>query len=212
MDYLKKKIDTINVDGVLHAVDGAIKVTWDSSSNMDEMNITGLYYITGNRSNTADNMPMSNTGEIVAWLRVANIDAVNSFITQILELGNKEGGDIKVYTRRYNGASWSTWQLLQPMNEVGQVESFDDFIDNGMYSGADVSSLDMTTFILIVINNYAVAAAIGMPEYRQVTQLLYELPAAYTNNVTPAVLRMRTAIVPPGGNMAGANWVYINTK
>lgn len=212
MDYLKKKIDTINVDGVLHAVDGAIKVTWDSSSNMDEMNITGLYYITGNRSNTTDNMPMSNTGEIVAWLQVANIDAVNSFITQTLELGNKEGGDIKVYTRRYNGASWSTWQLLQPMNEVGQVESFDDFIDNGMYSGADVSSLDMTTFILIVINNYAVAAAIGMPEYRQVTQLLYELPAAYSNNVTPAVLRMRTAIVPPGGNMAGANWVYINTK
>lgn len=212
MDYLKKKIDTINVDGVLHAVDGAIKVTWGASSNMDEMNITGLYYITGNRSNTADNMPMSNTGEIVAWLRVANIDAVNSFITQILELGNKEGGDIKVYTRRYNGASWSTWQLLQPMNEVGQVENFDDFIDNGMYSGVDVSSLDMTTFILIVINNYAVAAAIGKPEYRQVTQLLYELPAAYSNNVTPAVLRMRTAIVPPGSNMAGANWVYINTK
>lgn len=212
MDYLKKKIDTINVDGVLHAVDGAIKVTWDSSSNMDEMNITGLYYITGNRSNTADNMPMSNTGEIVAWLRVSNVDAVNSFITQILELGNKEGGDIKVYTRRYNGASWSTWQLLQPMNEVGQVENFDDFIDNGMYSGVDVSSLDMTTFILIVINNYAVAAAIGMPEYRQVTQLLYELPAAYSNNVTPAVLRMRTAIVPPGGNMVGANWVYISTK
>lgn len=212
MDYLKKKIDTINVDGVLHAVDGAIKVTWDSSSNMDEMNITGLYYITGNRSNTTDNMPMSNTGEIVAWLRVANIDAVNSFITQTLELGNKEGGDIKVYTRRYNGAYWSTWQLLQPMNEVGQVESFDDFIDNGMYSGANVSSLDMTTFILIVINNYAVAAALGSPQYRQVTQLLYELPAAYSNNVTPAVLRMRTAIVPPGGNMAGANWVYINTK
>lgn len=212
MDYLKKKIDTINVDGVLHAVDGAIKVTWDSSSNMDEMNITGLYYITGNRSNTTDNMPMSNTGEIVAWLRVANIDAVNSFITQTLELGNKEGGDIKVYTRRYNGASWSTWQLLQPMNEVGQVESFDDFIDNGMYSGANVSSLDMTTFILIVINNYAVAAALGSPQYRQVTQLLYELPAAYSNNVTPAVLRMRTAIVPPGGNMTGANWVYINTK
>lgn len=212
MDYLKKKIDTINVDGVLHAIDGAIKVTWGASSNMDEMNITGLYYITGNRSNANDNMPMSNMGEIVAWLRVANVDAVNSFITQTLELGNKEGGDIKVYTRRYNGASWSTWQLLQPMNEVGQVESFDDFIDNGMYSGANVSSLDMTTFILIVINNYAVAAALGSPQYRQVTQLLYELPAAYTNNVTPAVLRMRTAIVPPGGNMAGANWVYINTK
>lgn len=170
MNYLKQKIDSINVDGTLHALDGAIKVVWDASSNMDEMNITGLYYITGNRSNTADNMPMNNTGEIVAWLRVANVDAVNSFLTQILELGNKDGGEIKVYTRRYNGSSWSAWQMLQQMTEVGQVDSLDGFIDNGMYSGALTNG---DTFTIIVINNYAVAASAS--QERSISQFKYSL-------------------------------------
>lgn len=170
MNYLKQKIDSINVDGTLHALDGATKVVWDASSNMDEMNITGLYYITGNRSNTADNMPMNNTGEIVAWLRVANVDAVNSFLTQILELGNKDGGEIKVYTRRYNGSSWSAWQMLQPMTEVGQVDSLDGFIDNGMYSGALTNG---DTFTIIVINNYAVAASAS--QERSISQFKYSL-------------------------------------
>lgn len=170
MNYLKQKIDSINVGGTLHALDGAIKVVWDASSNMDEMNITGLYYITGNRANTADNMPMNNTGEIVAWLRVANVDAVNSFLTQILELGNKEGGEIKVYTRRYNGYSWSVWQMLQPMTEVGQVDSLDGFIDNGMYSGALTNG---DTFTIIVINNYAVAASAG--QEGNISQFKYSL-------------------------------------
>lgn len=170
MNYLKQKIDSINVGGTLHALDGAIKVVWDASSNMDEMNITGLYYITGNRANTSDNMPMNNTGEIVAWLRVANVDAVNSFLTQILELGNKDGGEIKVYTRRYNGSSWSAWQMLQPMTEVGQVDSLDGFIDNGMYSGALTNG---DTFTIIVINNYAVAASAG--QERSISQFKYSL-------------------------------------
>ena len=170
MDYLKQKIDSINVDGTLHALDGAIKVVWDASSNMDEMNITGLYYITGNRANTSDNMPMNNTGEIIAWLRVANVDAVNSFLTQVLELGNKDGGEIKVYTRRYNGSSWSAWQMLQPMTELGQVDSLDGFIDNGMYSGALTNG---DTFTIIVINNYAVAASAG--QERSISQFKYSL-------------------------------------
>ena len=113
---------------------------------------------------------MNNTGEIVAWLRVANVDAVNSFLTQILELGNKDGGDIKVYTRRYNGSSWSAWQILQPMTEVGQVDSLNGFIDNGMYSGALTNG---DTFAIIVINNYAVAASAG--QERSISQFKYSL-------------------------------------
>lgn len=194
MDYLKQKIDTINVDGVLHAVDGAIKVTWDSSSNMDEMNITGLYYITGNRSNTADNIPMSNTGEIVAWLRVANVDATNSFITQILELGNKEGKDSKVYTRRYNGSSWSAWALLQPMVEVGQVASLDGFIDNGMYSGVFTNGTTIfDTFVLIVINNYAAAAATG--QNRSISQFKYALHIDGATTYTTRIGRGDSTVV-----------------
>lgn len=194
MNYLKQKIDSINVDGVLHAIDGAIKVTWDASSNMDEMNITGMYYITGNRTNTADNMPMNNTGEIVAWLRVANVDAVNSFITQILELGNKEGKDSKVYTRRYNGSSWSAWALLQPMVEVGQVTSFDGFIDNGMYSGVFTNGTTIfDTFVLIVINNYAVAATTGQD--RSISQFKYSLQANNTATYTTRIGRGDSTIV-----------------
>jgi hypothetical protein len=194
MNYLKQKIDSINVDGILHAIDGAIKVTWDASSNMDEMNITGMYYITGNRTNTADNMPMNNTGEIVAWLRVANVDAVNSFITQILELGNKEGKDSKVYTRRYNGSSWSAWQLLQPMVEVGQVTSLDGFIDNGMYSGVFTKGTTVfDTFVLIVIDNYAVAAATG--QGRSISQFKYSLQANNTATYTTRIGRGDSTVV-----------------
>lgn len=216
----KERVKEIEVGGKMHAIEGWERIHWDGDvpadgeymhKHMRDLNKTGLYYLEG-VSAYSDGLPEEGGGEFAAWVEVANMGDNNTNILQKITYCRKAQKEAKTYTRVYKDGTWYPWQLLQPMNEVGQVESFDDFIDNGMYSGADVSSLDMTTFILIVINNYAVAAAIGMPEYRQVTQLLYELPAAYSNNVTPAVLRMRTAIVPPGGNMAGANWVYINTK
>lgn len=178
MEYLKQSIDTIEADGGNYAIDGSIKVVWDSTSNMDEMNLTGFYYITGTRTNTNDNFPVNNTGNIVAWLRVANVDATNSFISQILDFGNVGGKDATTYVRTYNGSKWSSWQKMQTMNEVGVVASLDSFIDNGMYSGVLQSNYEM--FVLITINNYAVSSTAGTT--RTIAQFKYSL--AIDGNVT----------------------------
>lgn len=195
--------------GEVYNIDGYVKVPWGSSSDLDELNVSGLYYLYGNRSNANDHMPIANTGEIVAWLRVANMGG-NTFIMQTLELGNKSGGDVKVYTRRYNGSKWSAWQLLQPMVELGQVTELDSYIDNGIYSGVLVEGLTgIYTFVMIVINNYAAALEAGAPQFRQVTQFIYELNISQGTTVE-AQMRVRTAMVPEGGKMSG-NWKTIQT-
>ena len=195
--------------GELYNIDGYVKVPWGPSSDLDELNVSGLYYLYGNRSNANDHMPIANTGEVIAWLRVANMGG-NTFIMQTLELGNKSGGDVKVYTRRYNGSKWSAWQLLQPMVELGQVTELDSYIDNGMYSGVLVDGLDgVYTFVMIVINNYAAALAAGAPQLRQVTQFIYELNISLGTTVE-AQMRVRTAMVPEGGKMSGT-WKTIQT-
>lgn len=207
----KKRINQFRntTSGEVYNIDGYVKVPWGSSSDLDELNVSGLYYLHGNRANENDHMPIANTGEIVAWLRVANMGG-NTFIMQTLELGNKSGGDVKVYTRRYNGSKWSAWQLLQPMVELGQVTELDSYIDNGMYSGVLVEGLDSVyTFVMIVINNYAAALAAGAPQLRQVTQFVYELNISMGTTVE-AQMRVRTAMVPEGGKMSGT-WKTIQT-
>ena len=216
MDF-KERIETIEVGGVQHSVEGFERIHWDGDvpadgvyvhKHMRDLNKTGLYYLEG-VSNYSDGLPENGGGEFTAWVEVANFGDTNEHIMQKITYARKSQKEAKTYTRVYKGGTWYPWQLVQPMNELGQITSYDDYIDNGMYSGVDASSLDMETFILIVINNYAVAAALGMMQYRQVTQLLYALPASHSNNVSSAQLRMRTAIVPEGGNMAGAAWVTI---
>lgn len=195
--------------GELYNIDGYIKMPWGASSDLDEVNVSGHYYLYGNRANKDDHMPIANTGEIVAWLRVANMGG-NTFIMQTLELGNKSGGDVKVYTRRYNGSKWSAWQLLQPMVELGQVAELDSYIDNGMYSGVISTGLDdVRTFVMVVINNYAAAVAMDMPQNRQVTQFIYELNISWGTKVD-AQMKVRTAMVPEGGKMSG-EWKTIQT-
>ncbi|MBR2862391.1 MAG: hypothetical protein IKB97_02365 [Bacteroidaceae bacterium] len=200
----KKRINQFKnaESGELYNIDGYIKMPWGATSDLNEVNKTGLYYLYGDRSNENDNMPINNTGDIVAWLRVANFGG-NQFIMQTLELGNKSGGDVKVYTRRYNGSKWSAWQLLQPMVELGQVAELDSYIDNGMYSGVISTGLDdVRTFVMVVINNYAAAVAMEMPQNRQVTQFIYELNISWGTKVD-AQMKVRTAMVPEGGKMSG---------
>lgn len=207
----KKRINQFRnaTSGEVYNIDGYVKVPWGHSSDLDELNVSGIYYLHGNRANENDHMPIANTGEIVAWLRVANMGG-NTFIMQTLELGNKSGGDVKVYTRRYNGHQWSFWQLLQPMTELGEVHDLDDYIDNGMYSGVISTGLDdVRTFVMVVINNYAAAVAMEMPQNRQVTQFIYELNISWGTKVD-AQMKVRTAMVPEGGKMSG-EWKTIQT-
>lgn len=167
-------------------------VEWDSVSCIDSFVTAGVYNITGERLNSRDGLPIENSAPghtISACLTVLNSsitgtgESDDKCITQILSLSNRTGGDGDVYIRTgraqstnmlAGGSGWEPWGKLQQNIEVGQVTSLNNFIGNGIYSGVytDGSSF-FETFVMVVINNYAVAGATG--QVRSVSQFKYAL-------------------------------------
>lgn len=167
-------------------------VEWDSASCIDSFVTAGVYNITGERLNASDGLPIENSAPghtISARLTVLNSsiagtgDSDDKCVTQILTLSNRTGGDGDVYIRTGHahstnmlagGSGWEPWGKLQQNIEVGQVTSLDGYIDNGMYSGVytDGSSF-FQTFVMVVINNYAVSGKTG--NVRSVSQFKYAL-------------------------------------
>lgn len=168
------------------------KVTWDASSCVDTFITAGIYNIRGERLNVKDGLPIANSNPghtINARLVVIDSsisgtgDTDDKCITQILTLSNRTGGDGDVYIRTgraqstnmlAGGSGWEPWGKLQQNIEVGQVTSLNSFIGNGIYSGVytDGSSF-FETFVMVVINNYAVAGATGT--IRRISQFKYAL-------------------------------------
>lgn len=160
-------------------VDGDIQemVTWDNTSHIDNYIIQGTYKINGVRTNTSDGLPIYNTGKIEARLTVLSNDEC---VTQILTLLNVGGGDSNIYVRTKQGNKWETWGKLQSNIEVGsiglgQMKSFNDLTDNGIYSGVNVyaSGTDANgypltsyeTFVLVVINAYLTGGGVSQLKY-----------------------------------------------
>lgn len=171
---------------------GGIKVDWDASSCVDTFITAGIYNISGERLNVKDGLPIANSNPghtIKARLVVLDSsiigtgDTDDKCITQILTLSNRTGGDGDVYIRTgrasiknqlAGGTGWEPWGKLQQNIEVGQVTSLDNFIGNGIYSGVYTNgSSFFETFVMVVINNYAVAGATG--QVRSVSQFKYAL-------------------------------------
>lgn len=168
------------------------KVTWDASSCVDTFITAGIYNISGERLNVKDGLPIANSNPghtINARLVVLDSsisgtgDTDDKCITQILTLSNRSGGDGDVYIRTgraqstnmlAGGSGWEPWGKLQQNIEVGQVTSLNSFIGNGIYSGVYTNgSSFFETFVMVVINNYAVAGATG--QVRSVSQFKYAL-------------------------------------
>lgn len=168
------------------------KIQWTSSSYLDTYTTAGIYDITGERTNDADGLPLANAAPghtFHARLLVLDSSIAGSgkdtdkCITQILSLSNRTGGDGNVYTRTGRAASknllaggsgWGPWGKLQQNVEVGQVTSLDSFTDNGIYSGVYTGDgNNAETFVMIVINNYAVAAETG--NIRSISQYKHAL-------------------------------------
>ena len=144
-------------------------IAWSAGSHIDNYIAPGTYNIKGDRTNLADGLPIYNTGSFSARLTVL---ASNNCVTQVLTLLNVGGGDSNVYTRTRQGSNWGTWGKLQQNIEVGETASLDAYIDNGIYSGVYTNGTTFfETFVMVVINNYAVAAATGTA--RNITQLKY---------------------------------------
>lgn len=168
------------------------KVTWDASSCVDTFITAGIYNISGERLNVKDGLPIDNSNPghtIHARLLVLNSsiastgDVQDKCITQVLTLSNRTGGDGDVYIRTgraqstnmlVGGIGWEQWGKLQQNIEVGQVTSLNSFIGNGIYSGVYTDgSTFFETFVMVVINNYAVAGATGT--IRRISQFKYAL-------------------------------------
>ena len=170
-------------------IETKINVVWDESSNINTYTTAGVYNIKGQRtmSSNEDNLPITNRGgghTIHARLLVldssieSEINSDDKCITQILSMSNRVGGDGNVYIRTgrgyyKNGITWENWAELQTNVNVGQVDSLDTLIDNGIYSGVwtygSYGSYPLT-FVCVVINDYFVGVS-----PRRVSQFLYGL-------------------------------------
>ena len=169
-----------------------VPVKWGSASHINHYVTQGIYNITGERLNAADGLPIANSNPghtIHARLLVLNSsiastgDVQDKCITQVLTLSNRTGGDGDVYIRTgraqstnmlAGGIGWEQWGKLQQNVEVGQTTSLDAYIDNGIYSGVYTNGTTFfETFVMVVINNYAVAGATG--QVRRISQFKYAL-------------------------------------
>lgn len=166
------------------------RITWNNDSNPSNMNDfvdVGVYDIKGERTRANDNLPILNTGgghTFNARLTVLDSSITGSgedddkCITQVLSFSNRLGQG-EVYIRTGKGSSldnltWENWSALQRNVNVGQVTSLRHLIDNGIYSGVWTATGE--TFVLVVINNYALAGESGVS--KSISQFKYAVNQA----------------------------------
>lgn len=153
------------------------QVVWGNDSDANHYWCEGVYTIIGKRGNTGDNLPIVNTGDIRGELKVLVEDNV---VTQILTLNNAVGGDGNIYIRsRLADGTWKPWAKMQGNIEVGSVDTLDNLTGNGMYSGILQDTTE--TFVLVVINNYAISVPTGTGWW--ITQLKYSVDLEGTVSV-----------------------------
>lgn len=165
---------------------GAKSITWNNDTNPSNMNdfvVAGVYDLKGEHTRMDDNLPILNTGgghTFNARLTVLDSSITGSgnsddkCITQVLSFNNRLGQG-EVYIRTGKGSSldnltWEKWSTLQRNVNVGDVRTLDNLIDNGIYSGVLTGTGE--TFVLVVINNYAVVGN-NMP--RSISQFKYSV-------------------------------------
>ena len=173
------------------SANSGVDVEWDRNADINSYVTAGIFNITGERLSASDGLPIENSAPghtIHARLTVLDSSITGSgdnddkCITQILALSNRTGGDGDVYVRTgrasmknmlAGGSGWEPWGKLQQNVQVGQVTSLDGFTGNGMYSGVYTDGTFFETFVMVVINNYAVAGATG--NVRCISQFKYAL-------------------------------------
>lgn len=144
----------------------------------------GQYIVSNQTASAYLNWPLQNESTVSGKLTVLTAYEGNNFVTtQLLYLNNCSGGDGNMYIRAKQGDVWEKWGKLQTNIEVGFTNTFDQYIDNGMYSGVFNDGTNPETFVLIVINDYMVNQVIGRNE-KSITQLKYALS---TNDGTPTI-------------------------
>ena len=146
--------------------------TIGNSYDLDTYTNSGVYFIqTG--SNEVKNYPIQTPANSVLRLTVLNsYDGHTVVNTQVVNINNHVGGEGNVYIRSQQDNEWKPWAKLQTNVEVGLIDQIqmDDLTDNGIYSG--ILSTTGETFVIICINNYAIAQQAGI---HHISHLKYSL-------------------------------------
>lgn len=162
-------------------------IIWDNATDLSNMNDfvnVGVYDIKGERTRSDDNLPILNTGGGNTFnARLIVLDSSISgtgkdddkCITQIITFNNRLGqGEVYIRTgkgKTLDNLTWDNWSTLQRNVNVVQVNSLDGLVDNGIYSG--VLTPTGETFVLVVINNYAIAQQFGLQ--KSISQFKYSV-------------------------------------
>ena len=168
------------------------EIVWGASSKIYSFTDEGVYTISGERLNENDGLPIANAapGHTVNGRLIVLDSSItgsgngdDKCVTQILALSNRTGGDGDIYVRTGSassknilsgGGGWENWGKLQLNIAVGQVTSLNSYIQNGVYSGVYTDGSNFfETFVMVVINNYAVAGATD--NVRSISQFKYAL-------------------------------------
>lgn len=182
-DGLKHVNETIAIDDKINDACnvylGKTTITGDSSpesfnlNNFTSEGVAKFHVQSRTQESSVDNMPIANRGgghTVCGELTVldASLNPSETMITQKLLLSNRVG-DSKEYIRSCKEGTWTPWLTTVNMQEVNQTASFDDYIDNGIYSGVYVGEPTLLgqgqnietyeTFVIVTINNYAVHQA-----------------------------------------------------
>ena len=155
-------------------------VDLDDTTDLNNYTTPGVYDLKG-ISVQGNHIPINNEGLVNARLTVLRTEETKDIktVTQVLTLNNHNGGDGNIYIRSRQNSQWKPWAKLQTNVEVGQVNTLDHFIDNGIYSGVLTDGTPTSvgsyydTFVLIVINNYTVS--IPLEQVQGISQLKYSL-------------------------------------
>ena len=142
------------------------------NGSLNNYETEGIYNI-NTVANEFTELPVSNTGEVSMRLTVlASTSNNNTVITQVLNLNNNAGGEGNMYIRSCQNGNWKPWAKLQTNVEVGLIDQtkMDALDDNGIYSG--ILSTTGETFVIICINNYAIAQQVGV---QHISHLKYSL-------------------------------------
>ena len=163
-----------------------------SGMTLNKITEEGLYeFHLDSRTYDTDDIPVLNTGNghsMAGRLNVidSSLNDEETMITQKLLLSNRVGGEGKEFIRSCKEGIWTPWLTTVTMQEVGMTNDYDDYIDNGMYSGvyigndigiggamsgsSEIMCAQYETFVIVTINNYAVVQALkkmdeSIPQY-----------------------------------------------
>lgn len=165
-------------------------IEWKETSNINNYIKTGIYLFSGYRKNKNDNLPIDNYDDdsvdrnnisftLIVNTKEGYFDStiprnIPTIVSQVLMLGNRRGGDTKIYTRNAqidlstDKTTWTQWKELITSTYLGVLKSYTDKILNttteiGIYTGAivNVSNSIFDVFKLEVINNYAIATQVS---------------------------------------------------